>query len=64
VNLIQPRRDFFAQASKVGVAGEFNLEPPAFQLHFWNGTGLVTHTAGIGDFAGPCPFRSGGRLIG
>ncbi len=22
-------------------------EPPAYQLHYWNGTGLVTHTVGV-----------------
>lgn len=30
----------------------FVMEPPAFQLHLWEeATGLVTHTAFIGDFA-------------
>ncbi|MBC7945155.1 MAG: phosphodiesterase [Burkholderiales bacterium] len=30
---------------------EFTLEPPGFQLHLWNEvTGLVTHTASIGDY--------------
>ena len=30
----------------------FVMEPPAFQLHLWNeATGLITHTAYIGDFA-------------
>ncbi|MBA2351525.1 MAG: phosphodiesterase [Burkholderiales bacterium] len=29
----------------------FTLEPPGFQLHFWDeGTGLVTHTASIGVY--------------
>jgi Icc protein len=32
----------------------FTLEPPGYQLHFWReGTGLVTHTAVIGDWPGP-----------
>lgn len=30
---------------------EFTLEPPAFQLHLWReDSGLVTHTASIGDY--------------
>ena len=42
----------------------FVMEPPAFQLHLWReGAGLVTHTAAIGDFAGPYPFYEGGKLI-
>lgn len=44
-------------------ADDYVLEPPAFQLHWWNGRQLVTHTAYIGEFAGPYPFRAGGRLI-
>ena len=43
----------------------FMLEPPGYQLHAWvEGTGLVTHTAVIGDFDGPYPFYdAAGRLI-
>jgi 3',5'-cyclic-AMP phosphodiesterase len=41
----------------------FVMEPPGFQLHFWNGDALVTHTAVIGRHAGPYPFREAGRLI-
>jgi len=42
----------------------FRMEPPGFMLHWWNGTGLVSHTATIGDFAGPFPFFDAqGRLI-
>jgi len=41
----------------------FIMEPPAFQLHYWDGAALVTHTVYIGDFAGPYPFRESGRLI-
>jgi 3',5'-cyclic AMP phosphodiesterase CpdA len=41
----------------------FIMEPPGFQLHYWDGTALVTHTAYIGEFAGPYPFREGGELI-
>ena len=40
----------------------FKLEPPGFQLHWWDGA-RVTHTAYIGEFAGPYPFRAGGQLI-
>ena len=47
-----------------GFAG-FALEPPGYQLHCWiEGSGLVTHTAVIGEFDGPYPFRDAqGRLI-
>ena len=45
-------------------ASRFVMEPPAFQLHLWRaGTGLVSHTAVIGQFAGPYPFYEGGQLI-
>jgi len=39
------------------------LEPPGYQLHLWDGQRLVTHTAVIGSFPGPYPFRTGGKLI-
>lgn len=44
----------------------YMMEPPGYQLHYWiEGTGLVTHTAAIGDFDGPYPFyEPGGALIG
>lgn len=42
---------------------DFVMEPPGFQLHVQTASGLVTHTAYIGDFAGPYPFRAGGKLI-
>lgn len=39
-------------------ASAFKMEPPGFQLHAWRkGVGVVTHTACIGDYAGPYPFR-------
>lgn len=43
----------------------FKLEPPGFQLHYWrDGHGLRTHTAFIGDFAGPYRFfDEAGALI-
>lgn len=45
-------------------ASRFKLEPPGFQLHAWNkALGVVSHTAFIGDFAGPYPFYQGGELI-
>ncbi|MDZ7652120.1 MAG: phosphodiesterase [Burkholderiaceae bacterium] len=47
----------------VDAADNYVLEPPGFQLHWWSGRALVTHTAYIGDFAGPYPFRAGGELI-
>jgi 3',5'-cyclic-AMP phosphodiesterase len=47
----------------VDAADNFILEPPGYQLHWWNGRQLVTHTAYVGEFDGPYPFRIGGRLI-
>jgi 3',5'-cyclic AMP phosphodiesterase CpdA len=45
-------------------ASRFKMEPPGFQLHAWReGMGIVSHTAYIGDFAGPYPFFEGDRLI-
>lgn len=44
-------------------ADDFVMEPPAYQLHLWTGGSLVTHTAYVGEFAGPFPFRENGRLI-
>jgi hypothetical protein len=32
-------------------------------LHYWDGVALISHTAYVGDFAGPYPFREGGKLI-
>jgi len=31
----------------------FNFEPPGFQLHRWDGAGIVTHTVPIGDWPRP-----------
>lgn len=43
---------------------QFVLEPPAYQLHLWDSrAGLVSHTAYVGEFAGPYPFYHEGRLI-
>jgi 3',5'-cyclic-AMP phosphodiesterase len=45
-------------------ASRFMMEPPAFQLHLWReGAGIVSHTAAIGEFAGPYPFYEDGQLI-
>jgi 3',5'-cyclic AMP phosphodiesterase CpdA len=45
-------------------ASRFKMEPPGFQLHAWReGMGIVSHTAYIGDFAGPYPFFEGEKLI-
>ncbi|HZZ94209.1 MAG TPA: phosphodiesterase [Usitatibacter sp.] len=46
-------------------ASRFVMEPPAFQLHLWReGKGLISHTAAIGQFAGPYPFYdASGQLI-
>ena len=45
-------------------ASRFVMEPPGFQLHLWReGGGVVSHTAAIGDFAGPYPFYENGKLI-
>ncbi len=42
----------------------FVMEPPAYGLHaFTPETGVVSHTAFVGSFAGPYPFYENGRLI-
>ena len=43
----------------------FVLEPPGYQLHLWQpDTGLVSHTAVVGQFGGPHPFfHPDGTLI-
>ncbi|HUN68623.1 MAG TPA: phosphodiesterase [Burkholderiales bacterium] len=42
----------------------FRMEPPGFQLHAWKpGFGVISHTAFIGEFEGPFPFREDGKLI-
>jgi 3',5'-cyclic-AMP phosphodiesterase len=43
---------------------KFVMEPPAYRLHaFTPETGVVSHTAFIGSFAGPYPFQENGKLI-
>jgi len=45
-------------------ASQFVMEPPAFQLHLWDAqSGLISHTAYIGEFDGPYPFYDGDELI-
>ncbi len=45
-------------------ASRFMMEPPAYGLHaFTPGTGIISHTAFVGDFAGPYPFYKDGGLI-
>ncbi|MGH6609350.1 MAG: phosphodiesterase, partial [Burkholderiaceae bacterium] len=44
-------------------ADAFIMEPPALQLHWWNGYQLVTHTDYIGDYGREYPFREHGILI-
>ena len=42
----------------VNAPGRFVMEPPAYRLHAYTPeTGLVSHTAYVGEFAGPYPFR-------
>jgi Icc protein len=37
----------------------FMFEPPGYQLHVWReDSGLVSHTAVFGEWAGPYPFRA------
>lgn len=45
-------------------ASRFAMEPPGYRLHAWTAeTGVISHSAFIGDFAGPFPFHDGGELI-
>jgi 3',5'-cyclic-AMP phosphodiesterase len=44
-----------------GAAGTFAMEPPGYQVHVWTAdTGIVSHTATIGRFAGPYAFLDDG----
>jgi len=40
-----------------GARSAFVMEPPALQLHLWNGAALVTHTLPIDTFPGPYAFH-------
>jgi 3',5'-cyclic AMP phosphodiesterase CpdA len=41
-----------------GARLHFRFEPPGYQLHLWDEGGLVTHTAVLGDFPHPYPYRA------
>ena len=42
-----------------GARLHFRFEPPGYQLHLWEAaSGLVTHTAILGDWSGPDPLRA------
>lgn len=41
----------------------FAMEPPAYQLHLWHTGRLISHTAVVGSYPGPYPFRRNGELI-
>ncbi|MBA3775213.1 MAG: phosphodiesterase [Betaproteobacteria bacterium] len=46
----------------VDAPSRFVMEPPAYRLHAYSAaTGLVSHTAYVGEFAGPYLFREPGR---
>jgi hypothetical protein len=36
----------------------YTLEPGGYQLHWWSGSALVTHTAALGDWPGPFRYRN------
>lgn len=40
----------------------FDLEPPALQLHLWNGRSMVTHTVLIDRYEGPYSFGDGRKI--
>jgi 3',5'-cyclic-AMP phosphodiesterase len=41
----------------------FVMEPPAYRLHAYaSGAGLVSHTAYVGNYAGPYSFRGDGEM--
>lgn len=45
-------------------ASRFVMEPPAYRLHAWTAqTGVISHTAYVGAYAGPYPFHENGKLI-
>lgn len=45
-------------------ASRFVMEPPAYALHAYTPeTGIISHTAFVGGFAGPFPFYENGKLI-
>ncbi|MEO8225511.1 MAG: phosphodiesterase [Gammaproteobacteria bacterium] len=45
-------------------ASRFVMDPPAYGLHAYTpAAGMISHTAFVGQFAGPYPFYEGGKLI-
>lgn len=49
---------------QVDAPAHFNLEPPGYLLHHWQGEqGLVTHTGVFGQYPGPYPFYDEHGLI-
>ncbi len=42
---------------------QFELEPPGFALHVWDGQHLISHQAHIGKWAGPYAFYDQSQLI-
>lgn len=42
--------------------GSFVMEPPAYQLHLWNESELVSHTVYVGRYPGPYRFSDGALL--
>jgi len=49
---------------RANASSAFVMEPPGYQLHLQDPDGgIVSHTALIGDFAGPYPFHENGKLI-
>jgi len=44
---------------------DFILEPPAYQIHYWQEEiGFVSHVCFIGDFGGRHPFNNSERQLG
>jgi 3',5'-cyclic-AMP phosphodiesterase len=49
----------FLDCDPTAPSSRFVLEPGGYQLHLWDEkTGLVSHTAVIGDYPGPYPFKA------
>lgn len=47
-----------------GAPWAFVMEPSGYQIHMWRAdSGVVSHTAVIGDHDGPYPFFKDGKLI-
>jgi len=46
-----------------GAPLRFMFEPPGYQLHLWQGGGLVSHTAVFGDWPGPYPLRAAAAAV-